>query len=320
MKLGIVGNGGIVTSLLDEVAAEHFLDPTALCVRPNSAAKGELLAGKYGIKTVYTDYDIFLESADCDFVYIGVINSEHYHYTKKALMAGRHVICEKPFTNTRQEAEELVAIALQKNLFLFEAITTIHSPNFQRIKEKLVTLGQIKVVQCNFSQYSSRYDRYLTGDVAPVFNPRYAGGALVDINVYNIHFVVGLFGEPEAVQYYPNRGFNGIDTSGVLIMKYPDFVVTCTGAKDSESPNHSIIQGDRGTIELPGANECRCVTISYIHGEEEAFDAQQDGRMACEMKAFDKIRREQDYDTCEALLNHSLQVMSVLDAAKRSCL
>lgn len=72
------------------------------------------------------------------------------------------------------------------------------------IKEHLDQLGDIKIVECNYSQYSSRYDAFKRGDIAPAFNPKMGGGALRDLNIYNIHFVVGLFGRPKTVQYLAN--------------------------------------------------------------------------------------------------------------------
>ena len=65
----------------------------------------------------------------------------------------------------------------------------------------------------------------------------------MDLNIYNIYFVVGLFGDPKAVHYYPNRNANGIDTSGILILEYPNFVCQCTAAKDCSAHNSAQIIG-----------------------------------------------------------------------------
>ena len=70
------------------------------------------------------------------------------------------------------------------------------------------------MVQCNYSRISSRYRQYEQGIVLPAFDPACSGGCLYDINLYNLHFVTGLFGRPEEVDYYANLGFNGVDTSG----------------------------------------------------------------------------------------------------------
>ena len=82
--------------------------------------------------------------------------------------------------------------------------------------------GNIKMVQCNFSQYSSKYQKYKDHVQTNAFDYSFNGGALMDINVYNLHFVTGMFGKPNEVHYFKNVGYNGIDTSGIIIMQYPD--------------------------------------------------------------------------------------------------
>ena len=162
-------------------------------------------------------------------------------------MAGKNVILEKPFTGFYEETKDLEQIANDKKLFIFEAITVLHNEVFYEMKKNLNKLGNIRMALCNYSQYSSRYDAYLEGDITHSFDPAYYGGSLYDINVYNIHYCVGLFGEPKDATYYPNIGPNGIDTSGTLVMEYDGFSAVCTGSKDSDSPGYV------------------CVPVSYTH-------------------------------------------------------
>ena len=93
----------------------------------------------------------------------------NYEYTKKALQAGKHIIVEKPFASTAAEVGELRAMALEKGLYVFEAVTLLHVPNFHAIKKALPKIGRIRAVTANYSQYSSRYDKYLAGEVLPAF-------------------------------------------------------------------------------------------------------------------------------------------------------
>ena len=75
-----------------------------------------------------------------------------------------------------------------------EAVPTTYLPNFEILKESLGKIGKIKLVQGNFSQYSSRYDAFLRGEMPNIFNPDFAGGCLMDINFYNVYLNVALFG------------------------------------------------------------------------------------------------------------------------------
>lgn len=248
MKVGIVGNGMIVPIAIEAMLRAE-IEVTALWCRNGS--KGKPIAEKYHIQNQYTDYQVFLGDDSFDTVYIGLTNTLHYQYAKDAILAGKHVIVEKPFTVSVTEAKELQALALKYGCMLFEAILSRYSQNYEHLREELPKIGNIKLIQANFSKYSSRYDKFRKGIMTPTFDKACGGGALMDLNVYNIHFVVGLFGMPKKVQYYPNLAENGVDTSGILIMEYPDFQAVCTAAKDSSSDPFVIIQGEEGTIVYP---------------------------------------------------------------------
>ena len=161
MRIGIVGSGQIVGVLLDTLAGREDILCTAICVRPESLKKGEALAQKYGISTVHSDYGRLLADQTYDFIYIGIVNSLHFDYTRRALLADRNVIVEKPFTTTAEEARALAELAAGRGLYLFEAITNLYGPCFRFLRERLPRLGEVKLAQCNYSQYSSRYDAYL---------------------------------------------------------------------------------------------------------------------------------------------------------------
>ena len=248
MKVGIVGNGMIVPIAIEAMLRAE-IEVTALWCR--NASKGKPIVEKYQIQDQYTDYQAFLNDDSFDTVYIGLTNALHYQYAKDAILARKHVIVEKPFTISTAEAKELQALALKHGCMLFEAILSRYSKNYEHLKDELQKIGKIKLIQANFSKYSSRYDKFRKGIITPTFDKARGGGSLMDLNVYNIHFVVGLFGLPKKVQYYPNLAENGVDTSGILIMEYPDFQAVCTAAKDSTSDPFVIIQAEDGTIVYP---------------------------------------------------------------------
>ena len=319
MKIGIVGSGFIIKDCLEAIKESNKIEVISICVRENSLDKARKFMDEYGISKVYTDYDDFLRDTELEFVYIGIINSLHYTYAKKALEYNKNVICEKPFTENSEELKELIEIAKEKRLYLFEAITTIHLENFDYIKENISKLGEIKIVQCNFSQYSSRYDKYKNGEVLPVFDPKLNGGALYDINIYNIHLVAGLFGEPKNIEYFGNKGFNGVDTSGILILDYDKFKAVCIGAKDSGSPNFIIIQGDEGYIKINSAtNLIENIEVSFNKKVDEINNNVYNNRMTREFLNFKNIFDKDNFIEMEKLLNHSFLVMKMLEKAKKS--
>lgn len=318
MKIGIVGSGMIVNDLLIALKELPQIQVTSLCVRPQSIQKGNSLADLHGIKYVYTDYNQFLEHGRFDFVYIGIVNHLHYRYVKSALEANRNVIAEKPFTSESHQTKELISIAKERKLFLFEAVSLLHMPNFAKMQSLLPLIGPIKIIQANFSQYSSRYDKYLKGEVAPVFDPKMAGGALYDINIYNINLIAGLFGSPKTVSYFPNIGFNGIDTSGVAILTYGGFQAVCIGAKDSNGENNCCIQGELGSLKSLGSpNQLEEIEL-IIHGQEpQRFRCNTySHRLAHEFEDFARIYAARDYESCQHYLDISAQVADIVEKAR----
>ena len=315
INIAVLGTGKIVPEAIDALQQSKKFNVAAIWARPHSKDKAEALAQKFNINKIFTDYDELLNDSEINFIYVGLINAVHYEYTKKALLAGKNVILEKPFTTTLNEAEELVKIAIDKHLYLFEAVTLLHCPNFYKIKNTLNEIGSIKLIQCNYSQYSSRYDEYKKGNVLPAFDPKSYGGALYDINIYNLNFIIGLFGEPESVEYIANVGFNGVDTSGVVILKYKNFIAHCTGAKDSASPSFLIIQGDNGFIKVNSAPNVLSEIEINIRGREAARMNLNEfnHRMVHEFIEFADTFEQQDFNKMQTSLNTSITVMKVVE-------
>lgn len=316
MKLALIGTGMIVKEVLPVLETIDGIDLEAIVSTPRSLETARDLADRYGIKTASSVYEEVLNSPVIDTVYVAVPNHLHYTYAKQALLAGKHVICEKPFTMTGHEFDDLMAIAHEKGLILLEAITNQHLPNYYLIKERLSQLGDIKIVSCNYSQYSSRYDAFKRGEIAPAFDPEKGGGALRDLNIYNIHLVVGLFGQPLGVTYLPNMD-NQIDTSGILVLDYGTFKAVCIGSKDSSAPITSVIQGNKGNLSIIGpTNSLPEISFQENGQPSERFNHNGNNhRMSDEFVAFEAIIRTNDLEQADELLKHSRHVMAVLDLA-----
>ena len=318
MKLGILGAGMIVREFLPWLTGpESPFKVEALCSTERSAEEAQALCGQYGVARHTTRYDELLSLVDV--VYIAVPNILHVKYTRAALEAGRHVIVEKPMAPTAAQAEELAELARSKKLFLFEAVTTQYQDNYAKLREMLPKVGAVTMVQCNFSQYSSRYDDFCIGRVWPSFDPACAGGALMDLGVYNVSYVVGLFGSPNKVHYAANIT-RGIDTSGVLTMEYRSFKAVSINAKDSSSPARYIIQGTKGYIlQKSTANCCGGVTFHPNEGKEEHYNLNGGRpRQAAEFEAFARALENGDQELCTRMQDTTIAVSRVLTVARRS--
>ena len=314
--LGTIGSGSIVHTILDQVNVTDGIRLTAVYSRTEE--KGRQVAAEYGADRVYTDLDAFLADEEMNTVYIASPNLLHYEQTRKALMAGKHEICEKPCCTKADQARELTALAKEKRLFLADAVPTAFLPNLEVLKRELPKVGKVRLVLGNYSQYSSRYDLVLQGEVPNVFNPEYGGGCLMDINFYNVYLNAALFGKPMSSVYYPNRCGELADTSGVLIMQYDGFVSSSAGAKDTWGVNYFQIEGEKGHIYIrDGSNglaEIRVVTKD----SEETFDWQDNPEWRFyEVQKLTEYMLAGDYEAVYGRLDVMIHVIEILEEARK---
>ena len=316
MKIGVIGTGIIVEEFLPKLMKLDGIEVVAVQGIPQAKEQVEKLCAENGIQNIAYSYEELMEY-DVDTVYIAVPNFLHYSYCKEALESGKNVIVEKPITSNVDEAKELKQIAEEKGLFLFEAVTTVYFKGYEKIREWLKEIGTVKLVQCNYSQYSRRYDAFRSGQILPAFDPQKSGGALMDLNLYNLHFVMGLFGMPEQYKYYANME-RDIDTSGTIVMQYPGFLAMCTAAKDCSAPYNFVIEGTDGyiTMQYP-PNLVGEVTLHRNDGSEEKYD---DGmamqRLIPEFEYFADCINRNDLKSCMAHLEESILVSEVQTNAR----
>ena len=256
MKISIAGTGKIVEEVLKMLQHEFAgkIEVTGIFSREKSVEHAIDLCQAYApTGFVYTDYSRMLQEAEADFVYIANANHVHYQYALQAIEAGHNVIIEKPIAVDRVETDAIFDAAVQRCVYCLPAFSLLYMPLFRQLTDLLPQLGTIRMVNGCYSQYSSRYDRYLNGEITPVFDPEQAGGCLRDLNIYNLCFTIGLFGPPRTIQYARNLGWNGVDISGTLLMQYPTAVVSMGAAKDSDGLSFACIQGEKGYIEIKGS-------------------------------------------------------------------
>lgn len=314
MKLGIAGAGMIVTSFLPEILQTEGIEIVGIFARRLEAARA--LCESYQLPLATDNFEELCASG-IDTVYVAVSNIAHYEYCKQALERGLHVIVEKPMTAHVSQARELKKLATEKHLFLFEAITTLHMRAYQKVQEWLPRIGEIRNAESIFTQRSSRLDAFLAGRICPAFDARQAGGSLMDLNVYNLHYIMGLLGKPESAVYYPNM-HNGIDTSGRMILHYPQFTAHCYAAKDCGGNHGSIIQGTNGYIKsLLPPNQVGKVILYLNDGSQECFDDHSyQARAAAEFRIYADAIHTRAYDFCYETLEKSIAVSEVITNAR----
>lgn len=160
LRIGILSTASIVPRLIGAVrAAEVYLSDrhspyegfTVSSIASRSLKNARQKALLWNVPKAFGSYEELIESGEADVIYIAMINSEHYHYARLALEAGRHVLCEKPFTLEPSQAEELFALARRKGLFLMEMQKVVFLPVVRQIKDLIQKGGFGRITMADFS-------------------------------------------------------------------------------------------------------------------------------------------------------------------------
>ena len=315
MKVGIVGAGSIVKELLsvkNKIEGVYF---EYIFTRREEAAM--LVAEKYNIPNIAKSYDELL-STNADVIYIALPNDLHFEYARRAIECGKSVVLEKPFTKDLDECDALISLANEKGVYLFEAISNVHTKTLAKACEFLEKSGKIKKARLGFMQRSRRYDDFKNGIIHPVFDKNKCGGALYDLGVYPMHILVALFGEPEKVKYLPKTE-KEVDVAGKLTFVYKDFKAVCEISKCKEGDNGLLVECERGKLlSLSKPNELSDLTVA-VKGGEVIYNGNTGAeRLIYQWESFRDIYNSKDKQREKSLLDNTRCVMKLIDEIKKA--
>ena len=288
INLGIIGTGMISRNFVTTAEKTKEFKLTAVYSRTEERAKE--FGKPFGAKNFFTDLDKFFESEVFNTVYITSPNDLHFQQVKQAIINHKNVIVEKPAFSNPTEMKQIIALLqAHPEVCFFEAARTIHEPSFAAIKEKLGTMRTIQGASLTYQKYSSRYDAFLEGKNPNIFTLKHSAGALQDLGVYLVYDAVGWFGVPEEVHYFPVKLENGIDGSGIAILKYPQFQVELNIGKTSNSYLSSEIYGLKNTIVMDNATDLN--EVKWVDDQRNAHPIGQpmENHLVSEIKDFAKV-------------------------------
>ena len=257
MNIGILSTSSIAPRFIAAVREEGSFEIIALSSRTLEKAREK--ADAWNIPKAYGSHEDLLADQDVDMVYISAVNSAHYKWAKAALLAGKHVICEKPCTTQEVQTRELYAMAKERNLFLMEAQKMLFLPAVQAVKAAIDSgkLGKIRMAEFNHSFYGS-YNNWMYDEAA-------GGGPLLSSAIYVIELLQFLFdckiAEIDGIcTKYPGTNveeqyvISGRMENGVLFSLKNSTVALLK--------NGACIYGETGYAELPDYWKARKVIFS----------------------------------------------------------
>lgn len=268
-KWATLGTGVIANELVQALQA---MGGNLYSVANRTYDKGVEFAQKYGIEKVYREIDEVFEDPEVDIIYISTPHNTHIHYLRKALQAGKHVLCEKSITLNSEELAEAIQLAEENQVILAEAMTIFHMPIYRQLSEVIASgkLGDLKMIQMNFGSYKE-YDM-----TNRFFNKNLAGGALLDIGVYALSFVRWFMTEkPNQVLSQVKLAPTGVDEQvGILLNNDAGEMATIALTLHAKQPKRGTIAYDKGYIELYEYPRGQKAVITYTEdGSQEIIEA-----------------------------------------------
>ncbi|MET9619467.1 Gfo/Idh/MocA family oxidoreductase [Streptomyces sp. NPDC006464] len=318
VRWGVLATGGIAAQFTTDLLGMEDAEVVAVASRTEASAKS--FADRFGIPRAYGDWAALAADPEVDVVYVATPHHAHRAAAGLALEAGKAVLCEKAFTIDAVEAEELVALARDRGLFLMEAMWMYCNPLIRRVAALVAdgAIGEVRTVQADFG---------LEGPFAAdhrLRDPAVGGGALLDLGVYPVSFAQLLLGEPDSVQAHALLSPEGVDLNTAVLLGWSDSgasaLLSCSIAADT--PMTASVTGSRGRIDFPrGFFHPERFTLHRTGHEPEDHVIAGDGtaeRYTFRHEAAEVMRCLRAGETESPLvpLDGSLAVMRTLDAVR----
>ncbi len=239
VRVGIVGTGRIAPRFVSEIKYVSGAEVVAAYNPERQSA--ESFSKTYDIPCEVSDYNAFLDRVDA--VYIASPNETHYDYAKKALVNGKHVLCEKPMAFTRKETEELYQLSEERDKVLLEGIRTAYTPGFQQMMNvaRSGKIGEIVDVEACFTRLANQDARERT-------DFRY-GGSYLEFGGYAMLPILKLLGSDyQDLRFRSILDETGVDIYTKVQLMYENGMATAKTGVGVKSEGQLVIAGTEGYI------------------------------------------------------------------------
>jgi predicted dehydrogenase len=248
LRIGTLGAARITPGALVK-PARNVADAEVVAVAARDRGRAEAFASKQGIPRVIDSYEALIADSEIDAIYNPLPNGLHAEWTIAALEAGKHVLCEKPFTANAKEAEDVAAVAERTGLVVMEAFHYRYHPLAARMRE-VVTSGEIGTIE--------RIDTALCFPLPKFSDIRYqydlGGGATMDVGSYTVHMARLLSGEePDVVSAQAKLRTPDVDRAMRAELAFPSGHtgrITCSMWSEWVIQTFARVTGSRGEMRV----------------------------------------------------------------------
>lgn len=245
IRWGILGTGKIARQFA--AGLKHLPAARLMAVGSRTAESAEAFGTEFAAAHRHPSYEALVSDSEVDAIYVATPHSCHCENTLLALAAGKAVLCEKPFTINAREAEEVIAFARTKELFLMEAMWTRCFPLMVKLRELLAAkaIGEVRMLTADFGFRAEYHEE------PRLFDLKVGGGALLDVGVYPVSLASMIFGSPTQIVSHAQLGRTGVDEETAMILSHArgELAVLSTAIR-LETAQEAILLGTTGRIRI----------------------------------------------------------------------
>ena len=314
LRWAVIGCGVIANQMAESLA---LAGRTIHGVANRTRAKAEAFAERYGIERVYDSCEELYRDPEVDAIYITTPHNTHIHYLRDALAAGKHVLCEKAITLNSAELDEARALAQANGVQLVDATTIWHMPLYHELVRRAQEgeFGPLNLVQASFGSYKEY------GDLTNRFyNPKLAGGAMLDIGVYALTFArTFMSSNPTELVSLGNLASTGVDEAGGIVARNAEQQLAVVSLSlHSKQPKRAVASFDKCYIQVdsyPRADEA--IIVWTVDGRQETVKCGEEAYALC-YEIADLERAVAGDGACRAITSKAADVMDLMTALRAS--
>jgi len=243
-RWGVIGPGKIAQKFAQDV---RVVDGSEIYAVASLSGAREFVK-TFSIPVAYTSYEDLVNDPMVDGVYIATPHHLHFENARLCLAAGKPVLCEKPLTVNARQAEMLIELSKEKNVFLMEALWTRYLPIYQTLRRMLDqgVIGDIRAMQSTFGFIANQDEK------GRWLNPELAGGTLLDLGIYPIAVSQWIMQEnPVSVQSQAVLSSTGVDVILAVNLQYSSGAISqFTSSFIHKAANQFAIYGSKGSIVI----------------------------------------------------------------------
>ena len=311
IRWGILGTGSIAHSFAKGLAA--LPDAQLHAVGSRAQETADAFGAQFSVPNCYPSYDALVADPGIDVIYVATPHTSHCENTIRCLEAGKHVLCEKPFALNAGQAQQMIAAAGERELFLMEAMWTRFVPALVKTREWLNsgTIGPVRALFCDMG-FRTQFD-----SSSRLYDPKLGGGALLDLGVYPVSLASMVLGaHPVETAALAQLGKTGVDEDCVVTLKYESGALAtahCTiGAR---TPAEALVIGEAGSIRVHAPfYAATAATLRHSNGEAEEVQIPLTGNgYNYQAAAVMDCLRASELQSSVMPLDESLAIMQLLD-------